>query len=102
MPHIAADLFDLDGSLVDSIQFHGQSRRQAFSEGGDGFRLELIRSQTGKGADELLLSLLPGTSENDAPGKRSAARHDEIFRRSFRQRVRPFPQATELLRVLHA
>lgn len=102
MTTLAAALFDLDGTLVDSNEFHVRSWHQAFADSGHEFAADIIRQQIGKGADQLLPSLLPGASEEEGAGKRIAQRHDELFRDLYRSHVRPFPDAADLIRDLHA
>lgn len=102
MTRIAAALIDLDGTLVDSNEFHVLSWREAFLEQGHEFPPDVIRRQIGKGADQLIPTLLPGASADEGEGKRIAARHGEIFKRRYMPQVEPLAGAAELVRALHA
>jgi phosphoglycolate phosphatase-like HAD superfamily hydrolase len=102
MTRIAAALIDLDGTLVDSNEFHVLSWREAFREHGHDFRAEVIRRQIGKGADQLIPSLLPGVSAEEGEGKHIATLHGEFFKRRYMPQVEPLAGAAELVRGLHA
>ena len=96
---IIAVLFDLDGTLVDSNDFHVAAWEEAFL--GHGFTIEraVIASQIGKGGDLLVPALLPETTK--AVQKQLADNCGEIFKERYLARVRPFPGATALLSRVH-
>lgn len=92
---IKAVLFDLDGTLVDSNDFHVTAWQEAFAGYGFDISRETIHGQIGKGADMLLPALLP---DADAETREAlAAAHGEIFKDRFLPRVEPFPAGRELL-----
>lgn len=98
---IQAVLFDIDGTLVDSNDFHVRAWDEAFREAGHAFDPQTIHDQIGKGADMLLPTLLPGLDE-EAEGA-LASRHGEIFKQRYLAQVEPFRGARDLLaRVHHA
>ena len=47
-------IFDADGTLVDSVDLHAQAWQDAFRMFGHDVDLQAIRSQTGKGGDQLM------------------------------------------------
>jgi hypothetical protein len=49
-----AFLFDIDGTLVDSVDLHTRSWQEAFRHFGHEIPFDAIRSQIGKGGDQLL------------------------------------------------
>ena len=49
-----AVIFDVDGTLGDSVGLHAQSWQDAFREHGRDIPLEDIRMQIGKGGDQLM------------------------------------------------
>jgi len=100
MTRIAAALFDIDGTLVDSNDFHVHAWREAFAESGYDFAPDVIHRQIGKGADQLIPSLVPGASDETGPGKRIGEMHGEIFKDRYLGQVRPFPEASALIRDL--
>lgn len=96
----AAVLFDLDGTLVDSNEFHVDAWNQVFTETGFTVSRESIRGQIGKGGDLLVPTLLPAI--DTALQEQLTHRHGVIFKQLFLDRVRPFPGATALVERVHA
>jgi HAD superfamily hydrolase (TIGR01509 family) len=97
---IDAVLLDIDGTLVDSNEFHVAAWQRAFQEAGISIAPELIRKQIGKGADMLIPALAP-----DLPERRREAiakHHGEIFKNEFLPRVEPFSSAHDLIAALHS
>jgi membrane protein len=97
---IKAVFFDIDGTLVDSNEFHVMAWDEAFREIGFQAEQAIIRGQIGKGADQLIPSLFPDMG----PEKRKMAteHHGKIFRTRYLHQVKPFPCATDLVQLLHA
>jgi HAD superfamily hydrolase (TIGR01509 family) len=97
---LRAVFFDIDGTLVDSNEFHVMAWEEAFRDHGYQAEKSVIRGQIGKGADQLIPSLFP---DMDQKTRNAAAdRHGEIFRARYLQQVKPFPHATDLIELLHA
>ncbi|MET0496959.1 MAG: HAD family hydrolase [Steroidobacteraceae bacterium] len=92
-------LLDIDGTLVDSNEFHAKAWDESFQRLGYAVPLPVIRQQIGKGADQLIPSLLP--QANEAQSKMIASGHDEIFRSRYLDDVRPFSRATDFVAYLH-
>ena len=61
---LRAVLFDVDGTLIDSVDFHAQAWVDAFAEFGHEFRFEDVRRHIGKGGDQLMPVFL-STAEID-------------------------------------
>jgi HAD superfamily hydrolase (TIGR01509 family) len=97
---IAAALFDLDGTLVDSNDFHVRAWEQAFRDAGFDVSAETIRGQIGKGGDNLVPTLLPDLNEDRREALATA--EGDIFKERYLAQVRPFPQARELLARVRA
>ena len=89
MKHKAV-IFDVDGTLLDSVDFHAEAWRQAFLHFGRDIPFADIRAQIGKGGDQLLPVFL---SEREVAlvGKVIEKTRGEIFKREFLPRVKPFP-----------
>jgi membrane protein len=97
---LRAIFFDIDGTLVDSNEFHVIAWDEAFREAGLITQKKYIRGQIGKGSDQLIPSLFPDTSQEvrEAVSKH----HGAIFRARYRDQVKPFPNAADLIEMLHA
>jgi HAD superfamily hydrolase (TIGR01509 family) len=96
----SAVLFDLDGTLVDSNDFHVAAWQEAFVEAGFDIPAEAIRGQIGKGSDNLLPAMLPDVDE--AIRHPIGERTGEIYKARYMQSVQPFPGARELLERVRA
>jgi membrane protein len=90
-----AILFDIDGTLVDSNNFHVLAWAEAFHAAGHDFRLSELHDQIGKGADNYVTALLPEATDEEAEALGRA--HGELFRKHYADRLKPFPGAHELL-----
>lgn len=98
---IKAVIFDVDGTLIDSNDFHAQAWKKAFAEKGFDFPLEKIRSQIGKGADTLLPEFL-NEEEIEKMGDKITERRGEIFKDEYLDKIKPFPKVRELFERVKA
>lgn len=96
---LKAVFFDIDGTLVDSNEFHVMAWQEAFDDHGFPIRKDDIRGQIGKGADQLIPTLFPAMPKEVQDDV--AHQHGEIFRTRYLGQVRPFPNATDLVQQLH-
>jgi beta-phosphoglucomutase-like phosphatase (HAD superfamily) len=78
---LTCTIFDIDGTLIDSNQFHVQAWYQAMKKAGASCPMTTIEKQIGKGADMLLPALFPDMSE--AQRHEIASLHDHIFANSW-------------------
>lgn len=92
---LQAVLFDLDGTLVDSNDYHVAAWEVAFGEAGYAISAARIRGQIGKGGDNLVPALLPGLDADtvEALGKAQG----DVFRARYLDQIRPFPAARALM-----
>ena len=97
---LKAVFFDIDGTLVDSNDFHVMAWQEAFRDYGHLIRQDRIRAQIGKGADQLIPALTPQIEE--ASRRQISGRHGEIFRTRYLRQVKAFPGATEIVELLHS
>src|SRR4051812_21251399 len=97
---LKAVFLDVDGTLVRSNEFHVMAWDEAFHHHGLQFGTEQIRSQIGKGADQLIPSLAPHLNQETQDA--IAERHGRIFRLQYLDAVKPLPGATDLVEMLHA
>ncbi len=98
---ITAFIFDIDGTLIDSNDFHAEAWQKAFEKYGKKIAFEKIRPQIGKGADTLLPEFLT-EREIEKFGDEIADLRGEIFKREYMSRVKPFPKVRELFRRIKA
>ncbi len=98
--NIQAVIFDVDGTLVDSVDLHARAWQEAFAEFGKEVGFTDVRAQIGKGGDQLLpVFLSPG--EIDEFGKALEEWRGEHFKSRYLPEVRAFPKTRELFqRVL--
>ena len=90
-----AILFDIDGTLVDSNNFHVLAWAEALRAAGHDFRLAELHAQIGKGADNYVQALLPDVSEEEA--ERLGEEHGRLFKQHYFDRLKPFAGARDLL-----
>ena len=95
MPQAA--IFDIDGTLVDSVDLHALSWHEAFAEFGHQVTFEQARSQIGKGGDQLLPMFL-SDAEVESQGEDIEAFRGKLFKSKYLPMVRPFSAVPELLR----
>lgn len=97
---VKAVIFDIDGTLIDSVDLHARAWQEALSHFGKQFAFEDVRSQIGKGGDQLLPVFL-SEREIEEFGDELTEYRGELFKREYLSRVVAFPRVRELFeRVL--
>lgn len=96
-----AFLFDLDGTLIDSVYQHVLAWREALEEGGIHLAVWRIHRQIGMSGGLFVNALAReiGKTVSHEEAERIHLTHGEAFKRYVSQ-VRPLPGATELLAYL--
>ena len=94
-----AALFDVDGTLVDTVDLHAEAWVETFRHFDLETTFEEIRRQIGKGGDQLLPGLVPPETLAQRQEEMEEFRA-EIFKREYLERVKPFPGVPELFRRL--
>ena len=89
-------IFDVDGTLVDTVDMHAEAWQRALQEYGKDVVFSAIRSQIGKGGDQLLPVFL-SREELDQFGEELEKRRGEIFKQEYLQKTKAFPQVRELV-----
>lgn len=94
-----AVIFDVDGTLVDSVDAHARSWQAALAEFDHPVDYSKVRGQIGKGGDQLLREFLD-EAEIAERGEAIEARRKEIFRAHHLPGVTGFPGVRELFQRL--
>lgn len=94
-----AVIFDIDGTLLDSVDLHAEAWQQAFRKFGHEIPFSDIRSQIGKGGDQLLPVFLT-PAELKKHGKALEKFRGDLFKQKYLPRVKPFPGVRELFQKL--
>lgn len=90
-----AIIFDIDGTLLDSVDLHAQAWQEAFRRFGHEIPFDDIRSQIGKGGDQLLPVFL-SPEELKEKGKELEKFRRSLFKAKYLPEVKPFPCVREL------
>lgn len=98
---IEAVIFDVDGTLLDSNEYHVAAWDRAFRTFGKDFSKERLREHIGKGADQYLPEFL-SPEELRTIGKKIDQERSRIFKEEYLPQVRPFPKVRELLERIKA
>jgi len=95
MPQAA--IFDVDGTLVDSVDLHASAWQEALAKFGHNVTFEQTRSQIGKGGDQLVPVFLSEAEQKDHGAEMEEWR-GKLFKSKYLPLVRPFSAVPELLR----
>jgi len=98
---VRAVIFDIDGTLIDSVDLHAGSWQEALRHFGHDLPYDRVRAQIGKGGDLLLPALLP-EDEVRRLGEEIEAFRKDLFKREYLPKVRPFPMVRELFERIEA
>lgn len=96
-----AIIFDIDGTLVDSVDLHAKAWQEAFRHFGFDLPFDRVRSQIGKGSDQLIPALLPEEAVKEH-GKEIDEFRGDLFKRKYLPQVRAFPGVQELFERVQA
>ena len=92
---VTAVIFDIDGTLIDSVDLHAAAWQRAFRDFGFDLPYNDIRTQIGKGGDRLIPSMLR-KHDADRIGEKLDAYRGDLFKRDYLPRVQPFDGVREL------
>ncbi len=94
-------IFDIDGTLVDSVDLHAQAWKDAFSHFGKEISYERVRHQIGKGGDQLM-PVFFSKEELERFGDEMEEYRGQLYKRDYLPHVRAFPKVRELFeRIKH-
>ena len=96
---VKAVIFDIDGTLIDSVDLHARAWQEIFLRYGVKTDFRAVREQIGKGGDKLMRVFL---SEEQIKrwGKQIEKERTELFKRQYLPHVKPFPQLRDLFERL--
>ncbi|HSL55106.1 MAG TPA: HAD family hydrolase [Pyrinomonadaceae bacterium] len=89
-------IFDVDGTLVDTVDMHAEAWQRALKEYGKHVEFSAVRAQIGKGGDQLMPVFL-SREELDEFGEELEKRRGEIFKQEYLPKTKAFPQVRQLL-----
>jgi HAD superfamily hydrolase (TIGR01509 family) len=92
---IEAVIFDVDGTLINSVDYHAKAWLWAFARHGHDIPLEDIRAQIGKGGDQLMPVFL-SPDEIAHFGKTLQEERLDFFKDEYLKHLHPFPMVREL------
>jgi phosphoglycolate phosphatase-like HAD superfamily hydrolase len=92
-----AAIFDLDGTLLDSVDLHAIAWHEAMMKFGHDVSFEQARGQIGKGGDKLIPTFLNAAEQKDH-GEELEKWRGERFKTRYLPLVRPFSAVPDLLR----
>ena len=92
---IDAVIFDIDGTLVDSVDLHAEAWRLTFNKFGKAIPFDYVRRQIGKGDDQLL-PVFWSPAELAKFGKELEDYRSELFKNQFLPQVTAFPKVRQL------
>jgi len=93
-----AAIFDVDGTLLDSVDLHAMAWHEAMVRFGHDVSLEQARSQIGKGGDKLIPVFLSEDEQRDH-GQELDAWRSERFKARYLSLIRPFSAVPDLLQL---
>ena len=98
---IKAIIFDSDGTLVDSVEYHAEAWVKAFKEYGYDFSHETLSQQIGKGSEFIVGDLL-SSEEAEKLHSDIAQYRKQYYQDNLLEKVRPFPKVKELFEAIKA
>ena len=96
-----AVIFDVDGTLIDSVDLHAKAWQEAFAHFGHSRSFDDIRSQIGKGGDQLMPVFL-SEEEVKSKGKDIEKFRGDLFKEKYLNSVKAFPKVRDLFQRLIA
>ncbi len=98
---VKAVIFDMDGTLIDSVDQHAKAWQDAFRGFGHDFELKAIRDQIGKGGDQLLPVFLD-RQEIDQKGSDLEKHRGKILKERYLSQIKAFPEVPALFERLRS
>jgi HAD superfamily hydrolase (TIGR01509 family) len=96
---VKAVIFDVDGTLIDSVDLHARAWQEIFRSYGVNADFQAVRDQIGKGGDKLMKVFL-SREQIERQGEEIEAERAKLFKRKYLSRVKPFPKLQGLFERL--
>ena len=96
-----AVIFDVDGTLIDSVPQHAKAWQDAFHDFGHEIPFENLRRQIGKGGD-LLLPVFLSEAEIAEKGEALEKHRAQVLKERYLPTIEGFPQVRALVERLQA
>lgn len=96
-----AVIFDIDGTLLDSVDYHAKAWQEIFARYSIHVTFEEVRAQIGKGGDQLMPVFVPKKMLR-LMGENIKEERSRYFKEKYLPKVRPFPKVRELFERLRA
>ena len=96
-----AAIFDVDGTLVDSVDLHARAWQDALHDYGHDIDFATVRGQIGKGGDQLMPEFL-SPEELERYGEALEKHRGQVFRERYMGQVTAFPGVRDLFQRLLA
>ncbi|HEY9776069.1 MAG TPA: HAD family hydrolase [Planktothrix sp.] len=91
-----AVIFDIDGTLIDSVDLHAKAWKEAFDHFGVETSFQKVRDQIGKGGDHLLPTFI-SKEQIEEFGDELKEWRGEHFKSKYMHSIRPFKDSHALL-----
>jgi HAD superfamily hydrolase (TIGR01549 family) len=92
-------IFDIDGTLVDSVEFHALAWQKAFAKHGYRISFTDLKQHIGKGGEQIVASFV-SDSEFDQVVEPISRDRKEIYQQEFLPQVQPFADVPALFHRL--
>jgi HAD superfamily hydrolase (TIGR01549 family) len=90
-----AIIFDVDGTLVDSVDLHAHAWQDTFRHYGKEVPFDDVRAQIGKGGDQLMPVFFP-QEQLARVGQEMQAFRSKLYKAKYMHQVRAFPKVRDL------
>jgi HAD superfamily hydrolase (TIGR01509 family) len=93
---VKAVIFDVDGTLIDSVDAHARAWQEAFADYGYTVGFAEVRSQIGKGGDQLMPVFVPA-ADLERIGDALEQHRGRLFKARYLPTLQPFPGVRALM-----
>jgi HAD superfamily hydrolase (TIGR01509 family) len=87
---VKAVIFDVDGTLIDSVDLHARAWQDIFLRYGVKADFQAVRDQIGKGGDKLM-KVFVSKEQIERQGKEIEEERGKLFKRKYLSQAKPFP-----------